>query len=290
MSIEAVVAALAAPVDDPRAKLVLIALANHAGADGTCYPGAATLGEAAVCHERTARRKLDDLEAAGWLTRTRRRRDDGTLSTYRYRLTPQLYELLRTRDHRTAVSAGAPGEPPDTAVPADPPDTAVPALNRQKTFEPSGTTTTADPTTTSSMPVRPTGGATLASSIAAWAAARGEHERRPAVDRTDAYRQLIALTQRHLDPGPQLERVTGQLILEYLEAVTGDDADRTVRRHVARLVAQQGPATALRLLAEAVAWGAGLDADDPKRDGLRGVVRYAVAVSNRERADHGARR
>lgn len=71
MSIEATAWALRVEgVPDPAARVVLIGLANHAGADGTAaWPSVATLAAYAVCSERTVQRKLRDLEALGLLRR-----------------------------------------------------------------------------------------------------------------------------------------------------------------------------------------------------------------------------
>jgi hypothetical protein len=67
MSIEATVWALKhAPVPDAIAHLVLIGLADHAAADGTCaWPSVTTLAGYARCSERSVQRKLRDLEALG---------------------------------------------------------------------------------------------------------------------------------------------------------------------------------------------------------------------------------
>ncbi|MFT4288143.1 helix-turn-helix domain-containing protein [Nocardioides sp.] len=68
MSLEAMVWALkSAPVnDDPLALLVLIGLADHAGADGCgAWPSKATLADYARCSSKTVQNKLRVLEAAG---------------------------------------------------------------------------------------------------------------------------------------------------------------------------------------------------------------------------------
>lgn len=70
----------------PGPKFVLVALADHAGEDGVCWPGTARLGEKTGIANSTIREHLNRLEKIGCLTRTRRRRGDGTLGTYEYTL------------------------------------------------------------------------------------------------------------------------------------------------------------------------------------------------------------
>lgn len=71
MSLTAMVWALkTAQVSDPHAKLVLIALADHAGDDGTnAWPSQKTMAEYAGASDRTVRRKLEELEEDGWIRR-----------------------------------------------------------------------------------------------------------------------------------------------------------------------------------------------------------------------------
>lgn len=67
-------------------KLVLLALSDHAGDDGTCRPGTARLSEKTGIGDSTVRKHLDALAARGVISRTRRRRPDGKLGGYRYTL------------------------------------------------------------------------------------------------------------------------------------------------------------------------------------------------------------
>ncbi len=71
MSIEAVAWVLKhAPTTDPESTLILLGLANHAQHDGSAaWPGQATLAAYARVHERTVRRRLVELEAAGIVRR-----------------------------------------------------------------------------------------------------------------------------------------------------------------------------------------------------------------------------
>lgn len=67
-------------------KLVLLALADHAGEDGTCYPLTAALSSKSGLSNSTVRGHLDALEERGVLSRKRRRRRDGKLGGYLYAL------------------------------------------------------------------------------------------------------------------------------------------------------------------------------------------------------------
>lgn len=71
----------------PTRKSVLLALANAANHHtGRCHPRIERLAEETECSEKTVRRALLDLVAAGLISRTRSRRQDGTLGTYQYTL------------------------------------------------------------------------------------------------------------------------------------------------------------------------------------------------------------
>ena len=87
------------------AKLVLVALADHANADGECWPSMGAVAELAQCSTRQVARCIDALEDAGLLTRTRRRLTAGKLGGYTFRL---------AIDHKTPTSTGHP-RPVDTA-------------------------------------------------------------------------------------------------------------------------------------------------------------------------------
>jgi len=79
-------------------KLVLLALADHAGVDGRCYPSTGRLGERCGLGERQVRKHLDALEEAGLITKLeRRRRKDGTLGVWTYQV-----------NHRSSSSASPP--------------------------------------------------------------------------------------------------------------------------------------------------------------------------------------
>lgn len=66
---------------DPASKLVLLLLANYAGADFTCWPSQKTIAESADCSLRSVIRYIDALAQQGFITRTERRRKDGSKAT-----------------------------------------------------------------------------------------------------------------------------------------------------------------------------------------------------------------
>ena len=117
------------PVD----KLLLISLADHVDAVDECFVGLETMARHAGCGYSTARRRVKALEEGGYLSRERRRRDDGNLSVYTYRIHRSMFgeppldsdapPLDLSGDHRSqlrAVTTAHPGERtevPRTEVP-----------------------------------------------------------------------------------------------------------------------------------------------------------------------------
>lgn len=91
-------------------KAVLISLADHEhGATGKCCPSVDRMAEQLEMGERTVRRALEELEAAGFISRERQRRQDGSWGGYTYSFTED--------DHRTNTTqppAGAAADPPVT--------------------------------------------------------------------------------------------------------------------------------------------------------------------------------
>jgi hypothetical protein len=76
----------------PSRKAVLMALANAANHhSGKCHPSVARIAEETELSEPTVKRALADLAGAQLIARKRRRRQDGSLSTYEY--------TFPTRDH-----------------------------------------------------------------------------------------------------------------------------------------------------------------------------------------------
>jgi DNA-binding transcriptional ArsR family regulator len=87
LSVKAMSWAWEQPAGGAGRKAVLLALADHAGEDLTCYPSTARLAEKTELTAGTVRRYIDELEDAGLVSKIeRRRRPDGTLGTWVYRL------------------------------------------------------------------------------------------------------------------------------------------------------------------------------------------------------------
>lgn len=87
MSVRAMSWAWSTPTDTPSERLVLLALADHAGEDGECWPGSASLAAKTGLSEGSVRRYITRLDERGILEKVeRRRRKDGTLGTWIYRL------------------------------------------------------------------------------------------------------------------------------------------------------------------------------------------------------------
>ena len=78
-------AACEAKTGDALAKLVLISLANRADNNGECYPSLARIADDCETTERSVIRKLEVLEAKGFITRVRRS-EDGIKTSNLYRL------------------------------------------------------------------------------------------------------------------------------------------------------------------------------------------------------------
>lgn len=72
------------------AKLLLLALADMANESGLCWPSTETLCHKTGLSESAVRRNLAILAKGKWITRTRRRRRDGSLSTYEFVLKKDL--------------------------------------------------------------------------------------------------------------------------------------------------------------------------------------------------------
>lgn len=96
-------------------KAVLLALADrHHAETGACFPSVETIAKDTELSERTVRRALDDLAEAGFVTRERRRRGDGSLSTYAYEFPDEAYEppvdrVSEPPDSLTATPSGQSG-------------------------------------------------------------------------------------------------------------------------------------------------------------------------------------
>lgn len=69
-----------------RARVVYMYLKDHAGKDGTCWPGIKTIARELKLSRSTVKRALDDLCQAELIAKTPRRRENGSLSSNLYRL------------------------------------------------------------------------------------------------------------------------------------------------------------------------------------------------------------
>ncbi len=86
MSITALNWAFSAKVESSNAKFILVALSNYADEDGYCYPSQARLARDTGQSERSVRRHLAQLEADEWITRSERRRKNGSRTSDAFNL------------------------------------------------------------------------------------------------------------------------------------------------------------------------------------------------------------
>ena len=94
-----------------RARSVLVALAAHADERGHCWPSREALRSRTDLAPRTITRALADLEDAGLIRRHRDHRQDGTLTSYRYRLAIPTGPSESPRQPRaTSAAVEAPSE------------------------------------------------------------------------------------------------------------------------------------------------------------------------------------
>lgn len=70
----------------PRAKVVLIYLKDHANKEGTCWPGINTIAAGVSLSRSTVKRALNDLVNAGLVEKSKRWRENGSLSSNLYRM------------------------------------------------------------------------------------------------------------------------------------------------------------------------------------------------------------
>lgn len=84
MSNEALTAVSKSSIRPSGRKFVLMALADYADENWSCFPSVAQLAQYTDQGEKTVRDHLDALEEAGIISRKRDRRDDGTLGRYRF--------------------------------------------------------------------------------------------------------------------------------------------------------------------------------------------------------------
>ena len=111
MSFKLVESAFDAPVSDPQAKLVLLAIARHADKRGSCYPSAARLMAVTGLSKASVYRKISYLEKHGFIRVTRRGKDGKkTSNLYRLLLSHSetkvsLCEPLTSQEHINNISS-----------------------------------------------------------------------------------------------------------------------------------------------------------------------------------------
>ena len=86
MSIEALNWAWKQTCPNPTAKLVLMALADHANSDGECWPAMKRIAELSGISARQVSTHIVTLESLGYVTRGKRRRYEGQLRGWEYRV------------------------------------------------------------------------------------------------------------------------------------------------------------------------------------------------------------
>jgi len=129
MSVAIISAVWEFPVKPAARKLVLVALADHADVDGNCFPSSGRLSERCGMSARSVQRHIDELCEDGYMSKIeRRRRPDGTLGTWLYKVhtTP----VSPSESHTTSVAephdicgshhTTSVAEPHDTSVAAEP--------------------------------------------------------------------------------------------------------------------------------------------------------------------------
>jgi hypothetical protein len=87
-AVEATIPGVGDRAGRPSLKLVLVVLASHADADGTCFPSAATIGDEAGLSEDHVSRVLAELDELGLIARSQRRHS-GRFTSNTYELAPQ---------------------------------------------------------------------------------------------------------------------------------------------------------------------------------------------------------
>ncbi len=133
MSFKLVERAFDAPVADPQAKLVLLAIARHADKRGSCYPSAARLMAVTGLSKASVYRKISYLEKHGFIRVTRRGKDGKkTSNLYRLLLSQaetkvshsetkvSLCEPLTSQEHITNISSNIYDAQGDNEIKPDP--------------------------------------------------------------------------------------------------------------------------------------------------------------------------
>lgn len=101
---------------DPVETLILVGLVEHINGDDECFVGIDHLAVRGRCSYSTAQRRLKSLTEKGAISRERRRREDGNLSVYSYKLARAFFGISPVSlpgDHRSPrrpVTTGHPGD------------------------------------------------------------------------------------------------------------------------------------------------------------------------------------
>ena len=69
-----------------RARAVYMYLKDHADREGSCWPGIKTIAKELGLSSSTVKRALNDLSRTGYITKEKRWRENGSLTSNLYRL------------------------------------------------------------------------------------------------------------------------------------------------------------------------------------------------------------
>lgn len=127
-------------------KAVLYALANHANKEGNCSLRVETICEEAEIKQTAAKTALADLVKGGFLIRKRRRRENGNLGCYDFRLLLGTANGSRPETANDSHEPGRPSEPEPLAKPSVPRERNLvwDALVEVTSFAPVGRSETSD--------------------------------------------------------------------------------------------------------------------------------------------------
>lgn len=112
MSVQAITWALDQTCSTATEKAVLLVVANYVGPDGTTFVGQETIAEQACCSVKTVERALSVFETAGWITRERRHRKNGSRTSDLIVSHGPNHPERRENDQTDTESAGQPNRQP----------------------------------------------------------------------------------------------------------------------------------------------------------------------------------
>ncbi|HEY7823361.1 MAG TPA: helix-turn-helix domain-containing protein, partial [Acidimicrobiia bacterium] len=119
MSLEAMNWAWEQPVAKSTNKLVLLALADHANADGECWPSMKRIAERSDISPRQVSRAINELVELGLVEKASRRRHGGQYRGWDYRVIVQRTPASSGRPLPVTSGHGRPS-PADTGVRSEP--------------------------------------------------------------------------------------------------------------------------------------------------------------------------